>query len=523
MEKSGISFLKQDPVMNIWMNPPIKRLSSPTRSVRILPVSINRLSWRDTGSPLREWNSVAGFNDLILSLLGAAVKMMKRNKFASFSFKMTFVTVLCLWLKFFAFPVSFAGAMEFIDISDPYIKKVPIAIPLFMPMSQKPEETRLCAEASEIMTDSLDFTGYFKIIDPLAFLETPHTGGILASGVTFSNWTVIGAELLITGGIMMEGDSVAMECRLFDTFKQTMLVGRRYKGQAADIRQMAHRFCGEVLYSLIGKKGFFESKIAFVSNGSGSKEIYICDFDGCNSRQVTHSNAITLSPAWSSDGDWLAYTSYEKGKPDLYIRNLKENRKVVVDLDGSNITPAWMPGQFSLAACLSFKGDQEIYLLTGNGKIIKRLTDSWGIDVSPTFSPDGKNIAFVSKRSGTPQIYMKDIATGQTQRLTYHGHYNTSPSWSPEGNKIAYVGMKDGEINVYVIQTDGSGLKQLTMNAGDNESPTWSPDGSLIAFSSTREGAARIFVMSADGTRQRRLLALKGEQTHPRWSPESIN
>jgi TolB protein len=300
-----------------------------------------------------------------------------------------------------------------------------------------------------------------------------------------------------------------------------MLVGKKYKGHETDLRQMIHRFCSEIVYILTGSKSFFETKLAFVSNGTGAKEIYMCDFDGHEVRQVTHSDSITLSPAWSSDGRWLAYTSYEKGKPDLYLQHLEDGRKVVIDRKGSNITPAWVPGEFSLAACLSFQGDQEIYLLTGTGKIIKRLTNSWGIDISPSFSPDGKKMAFVSKRAGTPQIYIKNLESGQSQRLTYHGHYNTSPSWSPKGDTIAYVGIVKDEIDIYRIQVDGSGLTQLTANTGDNESPTWSPDARLIAFCSTREGSSRIFVMSADGTRQRRLLAIKGDQTHPRWSPES--
>lgn len=420
-------------------------------------------------------------------------------------------------------PRSCPAAHEYIDISDPFIKKVPIAIPMFKAMSGKPEEAQIAAKASELMTDTLEFTGYFKMIAPAAFLEAPHKTGIVASALNFGNWTVVGAELLVTGGILVSDGIIEMECRLFDTFKQRLLVGKRYKGRETDLRRMVRRFCSEVVYSLTGNKGIFDSKIAFVSNGSGNKEIYVCDFDGYHPERVTHANAIALSPAWSSDGNWLAYTSYEKGKPDLYIRHLKEKRGAVVAFKGSNITPAWLPGKFSLAACLSYTGDQEIYLLTGTGKIIKRLTDSWGIDVSPSFSPDGKQMAFVSRRSGTPQIHIQDLETGQSRRLTYHGRYNTSPSWSPGGDKIAYVGLVDGQINIYVIRTDGAGLLQLTANAGDNESPTWSPDGSLIAFSSTREGPARIYVMTAFGTDQRRLFALKGEQTSPRWSPANVN
>jgi len=411
---------------------------------------------------------------------------------------------------------------DYIDITNPFYRKIPIAVPVFKPVSDSPEETRISTTASDLFAETLDFTGYIKILDRAAFLiDSP--SDIVPPNINFQNWISIGAELLVTGGVFINDDLLEMELRLYDTLKGRMLVGKRYKGQKMDERRMIRRFCNEVIYSITGKKGIFDSKIAFVSNGSGNKEIYICEFDGYNPKQFTHKKKITFFPAWSSDGEWMAYTSYAKGKPDLYIEHLKEKRGWFVAKEGINSTPAWVPGKFELAASLSFSGDQEIYLLTGRGKIIKRLTRERGIDLSPDWSPDGKKMAFVSKRSGTPQIYIMDIDSGQVERLTFQGRYNTQPSWSPNGDKIAYSAMEDGRINIYVIGIDGKGLIQLTHDDGDNESPTWSPDGSLIAFSSTREGPSRIYVMTAYGTDQRRLLALPGEQTNPKWSPRGID
>jgi len=409
---------------------------------------------------------------------------------------------------------------DYIDINDPFIKKIPIAVPLFKSMSDKKGENFLSQEASNMLSQSLEFTGYFKIIDRDAYLVDPEKSGIIAPNINFKNWTGIGAELLITGGFFLKDNIIEMELRLYDSFKGLLIVGKRYKGVVNNQRKMIHRFCGEVIYKLTGSKGIFNSKIAFVSTGSGNKNIYLCEFDGHNPEQLTHDKSITLSPAWSSDAKWIAYTSYLKGKPDLYIKHLKDKHGAVVAKKGLNITPAWVPDKFSLAAALSFSGNSEIYLLTGRGKIIKKLTNNWGIDVSPTFSPDGSKMAFVSNRSGTPQIYKMDLDSGQVNRLTFQGRYNTCPSWSPKSDKIAYSGIKNGEINIYTIDIEGEGpALQLTHNTGNNESPTWSPDGSLIAFSSTREGHSRIYVMTAYGTDQRRLLALPGDQTDPEWSP----
>jgi TolB protein len=407
---------------------------------------------------------------------------------------------------------------EYIDLSKPYLRKIPLAIPLFKNTAGTEEEGRLSASSADLLSSSLDFTGYFKLLDRGAFLFDPQREGIQMPGINFQNWTVIGAELLITGLFEYQNGTINLELRLFDSFKGRQIIGKKYSGGAADQRKIILKFCSEVIFYLTGKKGVFESKIAFVSNGTRNKEIYLCDFDGHNPRQLTHNLSITLSPAWSSDGNYLAYTSYKAGNPDLYVRNLSNHGENLIAKNGNNITPDWVPGKSELAATLTISGDHEIYLLTASGKVIKRLTNMPGIDVSPSWSPDGKSLAFVSNRSGTPQIYIQDIVSNKTRRLTYEGNYNTQPSWSPLGDKIAYSSSVEGRHNIFVIDTEGQEPIRLTSNAGDNEAPSWSPDGSLIVFSSTREGPSRLYVMSAFGTDQRRLLVLAGEQTNPKWS-----
>ena len=412
---------------------------------------------------------------------------------------------------------------EYIDISNPFLRKIPLAVPLFKNKNGTGEEKRLADSSADLLAASLEFTGYFKLLDRGAFLFDPQKDGVLTPQINFANWTVIGAELLITGLFKESGDNITMELRLFDTFKARRIIGKKYTGKKADQRRMIHRFCSEVIQYLTGKPGVFGSKIAFVSTGSGNKEIYSCAFDGYNPQQVTRNHSISLFPAWSSDGRYLAYTSYKKGKPDLFIKNLAEVQETTIANKGLNITPAWVPGKFELAATLSFSGDQEIYLLTGSGKVIKRLTNIRGIDVSPSWSPDGKKFAFVSNRAGSPQVYVQDLASGKVRRLTYEGNYNTQPNWSPQGDKIAYASVVDGRRNIIVMGLDGREPLQLTHESGDNEAPSWSPDGSLIAFSSNREGPFRIYVMTAFGTDQRRLLAMTGEQTNPKWSMNDFN
>ncbi len=423
---------------------------------------------------------------------------------------------IILLLSVTAFPID---ARVYIDINSPYLKKIPTAIPMFKNLGLDNRHKNLAKELAELMGDTLSFTGFFKLLDRDGFLVDPQKAGLSRDLIKFENWRSIDAELLINGGISCKNGILKIELRLFDTIVRRLIVGKRYTGNIGDRRKIIRRFCDEIIYHLIGVKGIFNTRIAFVSTTTGNKEIYLTDFDGYNPKRFTKTNNITLSPAWSPDGQWLAYTAYRKEKPDIYIKHINGNQPgKVIAFHGLNTTPVWLPIQPLLSATFSKDGNPEIYLLTGSGKIIKRLTYNWGIDTSPTWSPDGKKFAFVSNRSGTPQIYIKDSENNEVRRLTYEGNYNTTPEWSPQGDFVAYSGVTNGHFNIFIIGIDGQGLRQVTRDAGDNESPTWSPDGTLIAFSSTREGSARIYVMNSNGSDQRRLVTLPGEQTCPRWS-----
>ncbi len=416
---------------------------------------------------------------------------------------------------------------EYITITDPSMKKAPIAIPRLKVLSGSKTETDLSADASKTLSDMLDYTGYFKIIDHAAFLEEPSAKGVDLPSINFRSWTTIGSELLVTGSVLENKGDITVDFYLYDVARTNLLASKRYRGKTANLREIARRFGMEILRKFTGGDGIFFSRLAFASTGTGNKEIYVCEFDGAIPKQATRTRSITLSPAWSSDGTMIAYTSYQKGKPDIYVKNLVTGAvSLVTSMKGTNITPAWVPGTGDIAASLSYKGGQGIYLLTPEGKIRKRITNKWsewGIDVSPSFSPDGKNMAFVSNRSGTPQIFVQNMDSGSVKRLTYQGKYNTSPAWSPTGKKIAYAGLSGSRYQIFVIDAGGGEADQLTNSAGDNESPAWAPDGSMIAFSSTREGASKIYVMTAFGTEQRKLLDLPGEQSNPRWSANTIN
>ena len=169
---------------------------------------------------------------------------------------------------------------DYVDINSPAIRKIPTAIPVFKSLGNTTDEAQISGQAADMLSEMLVFTGYFKMLDRGAFLIDPKSPNIIASQIQFKNWTGIGAELLVTGGVVFDEGLLTMELRLFDTFKAQLLVGKRYKGRKEDMRRMIRRFSSEVIFTLTGNRGLFDSKIAFVSTVEGKKEIFVCDFDG---------------------------------------------------------------------------------------------------------------------------------------------------------------------------------------------------------------------------------------------------
>ena len=445
---------------------------------------------------------------------------MRLNLKAPFFSKPT--TFQLYWLGFLLFTTLFFPAHCFariyIDINAPSIRKFKIAIPDFKNLSSNSQHPELITGLADVISNDLDLSGYFTPMDKEAFLED-NDAPQRTENIRFKDWSVIGAELLLKGSYTCIGRNLEVEIRLFDVFWGRQILGKRALGDINHFRNLMHRLGNIIIQTLTGQQGIFLTKLAFVGNESGHKEIYACDYDGHNVKQITADKSIALLPRWSPDGTKIMYNSYKDGGPLLYMRNLHSGAvKKISARSGLNIGACWTPDAKRVALTLSRKGNPDIFTIDLNGKVVKQLTNHWGIDVSPTFSPDGKKIAFVSNRSGSPQIYVQDLISGKEERLTFEGNYNTSPAWSSL-NRIAFVSKDAGYYSIYTIDPNGSRLRRLTENGGNNEDPCWSPDGRYIIFSSDRKGRYHLYIMNGNGLNQRRITFLKGDQTAPSWAP----
>ncbi len=419
-----------------------------------------------------------------------------------------FIPYSLLFAFYLLLSYTFSYARVYIDINKPGQEKIPIAIPEFL--TEGKGSDKIAKEMSNVLKKDLDFIGLFYILPPEAFL------GPIEKRIDFRKWYLIGAHLLIRGKIKVDENTIEAELSLYDVKLGRRLVGKKYYGRINQYRYIVHRYADEVIKALTGEFSIFQTKIAFVYNMSGNKEIYLMDFDGYNPRPLTKLNTISLSPTWHPKGDKLLFTSYRGKGPEVYLLELKSGRiRRLIHYPGINIAPAFSPDGKNIAVTLNKGGKQGIYLVDKDGHIKMCLVKHWGINVSPSFSPDGKRMAFVSDRGGSPQIYILDLTKKAISRLTFEGGYNTSPVWSPKGDLIAYTGLVNGYFQIFTIRPDGSELKQLTYDKVNHESPSFSPDGNFLAFSRNGE----IYILRLFDGYFFPVGKLPGMQTQPRWSP----
>jgi TolB protein len=436
------------------------------------------------------------------------------------------ITALLLFLYAlgFHFTASQARAKVYIDIDAPSGQKLPIAIQEFKITDTKDKNlnTAIFARSDiiETLKGDLLFTGLFSIIDKAAYIENPEESKLEGLETDFSSWRVIGADALIKGSVKVVGESLSVEMRLFDTIKEKTITGTRYLGKIINPRVIAHRFANEIIKELTGAPGIFATRMLFVAERTGNKEIYMCDYDGKNIKQLTHNSSINLSPRWSPNGKKILFTSYKLGSPVLYERTISSGRERAISKSkGINIGGRWSPDGQKVALTLSIDKSPEIYTLDLNTKRKRKVTKNHSIDVSPSWSPDGKRLVYVSDIAGNPHIYMINSKGGTPKRLTFKGKYNATPVWSPDGKRIVFSRMRSGKFNIWTMRADGSGQRQLTFT-GNNESPSWSPDSRYIVFSSSKNGnASELYIMRYDGTGLRKIPIGLDNLGSPSWSP----
>lgn len=333
-------------------------------------------------------------------------------------------------------------------------------------------------------------------------------------------WKKMGVSVLLIASVSCNDEDISLEINMLDVITGEKIWKCAYKNKFKNYRYMAHEISDEIVRRFTGEIGIARSKIVFVNNSTGFKELYIVDYDGYNLRRLTKDNKINILPKCSPNGNSIIYTSYLYNNPDLfYLDLIKNTRSIISKHQGLNASASFTPDGKKILVTLSMGRYPNLYLININGEMLQRITKGSYIDTSPSFAPNGQEVVFVSDRSGYPQLYIMNIDGGNIRRLTTSG-FCDSPAWSPHGDKIVFTMRQlKGNYDLYIYDLPTAKTTKLTSNQKNNENPTWSPDGRFIVFYSNRSGNGEIYIMSIDGLGIRKLVEIPGTSYTPSWSP----
>ena len=367
---------------------------------------------------------------------------------------------------------------------------------------------------ADVVGADLRRSGLFRVLETRGVASQPHT----LPEVKYNDWSAIQAQALTIGTVeSLPGNRLKVSFRLLDVLKQNQLLAMEFNITPAQQRTTAHKIADLIYEKLTGEKGVFATRITYVNKLNGRYALQVADADGFNPQTVVSSKEPIISPSWSPDGTKLAYVSFEKKKPIVFVQSLLSGQRMVLaNFKGNNSAPAWSPDGTKLAIVLTYSANSQVYVIGADGTGLQQLSFSTGIDTEPEWSPDGAYIYFTSNRGGGPQIYRMPSSGGEAKRVTFEGSYNVSPHISPDGKLLTYV-KQDAKGFRIAVQDLATGQVQTLSETTQDESPSFAPNGRMILYATSIGGKGSLAAVSVDGRVKQRLIDNGGDVREPSW------
>lgn len=416
--------------------------------------------------------------------------------------------------------LSSANAALNLELTQGISNQLPIAVLTFAGSEHLADNLNV----SKIIKNDLNNSGQFKVTTPQKEI-LPNS----LRQVSAHYWRNQKFDYVVLGQIQSSNKKqYRIRFSLVDVTqrKSLALVEKEFTVNEAQLRGLAHHVSDLIYEKLIGIKGVFSTRIAYIlvtdkHSYNRRYSLQVADMDGYNAKSLLVSKQPIMSPAWSHDGKRLAYVSFENVLPRIYIQKINTGeRELVSSYAGINGAPAWSPDDKTLAIALSKDSAvPKIYLMQLSNKKLRQVTYGLSIDTEPSFSKDGQSLLFTSDRGGGPQIYQLYLKTGSVRRVTYNGNYNARASFSNDGKMIVVLNQTQGLYNIAVQDLNDDNTLQVLTHSGYDASPSFAPNGQMLLYESKPENRSLLAMVSVDGRINLRLPTPQGDVQDPTWSP----
>ena len=402
------------------------------------------------------------------------------------------IFILSIFLNF-----KYAFALIEVDITRGNLDPLPIAVsPLHVDVQSEEVNNikvkELGSLISSVIENNFKSTGLFNPLNKDAFIQKPDIAHLKPR---FEDWSLITAQALITGKLLVKDNKLKVEFRLWDVAAAKEMIALAFTTTPANWRRVAHIISDKIYERLTGESGYFDTRVIYVSEAGPKdqrvKKLAIMDQDGENVKYLTLGNELVLTPRFNPANQLVTYLSYFRNLPRVYLLDIETGiQEVVGNFPGMTFAPRFSPDGKKIIMSFAKDGNSDIYTMDLESRVVEKITDHSAIDTSPSYSPDGKYICFNSDRSGLQQIYTMNSDGTNVKRISFGDGIYGTPVWSPRGDLIAFTKVRAGRFYIGVMRTDGTGERLLTENFYQ-EAPSWSPNGRLLIFyRETKSGKA---------------------------------